>query len=119
MRIFLLSIVLIVAACTSGGAFFESRTEFVPEIENVPICTGFVQDYEQTTFFDSPQGRIITVVLIGRDNPSYIRQFYEDTLEVLGWQVGTDGMFYRNGEQLNVTVNDAGTVIKLQLEPSK
>lgn len=108
------------SAC-QGDTYTAAQTEaeFVYELENVPIHLGYEQDHSQTAFFDSPQGRVVSIVLVGDVEPAYVYEFYEETLPVLGWSKISENVYYYNAEVLKINVLNDGSVIQLDVAPAE
>jgi len=108
---------LLVAAL--GAATAADADGFVSGIEDLPLMQG-LEEAESGMVFDSPAGRIVEAVAVGRVSREDILDFYTETLPQLGWTPAGDGVFRREGEVLRVEFpgsDGSGTTVRFALSP--
>ena len=94
---------------------------FFNAVEDLPLAPGLVQEPDQDVFFDSPRGRIVTVVAYGEGSLAVYRDFYNKALPALGWERQTEGSYRRDNEALNIglKVYDHRTEVRIRVVPIK
>ena len=84
---------------------------FIAGIADLPLIPGLYLVNEETVIFEKPTGRIVRAIAKGRCTEEAFWQFYEDALPQLGWQTIKRGRFVRDGETLNIKVEENGSQI--------
>ncbi len=79
---------------------------FVAGIADLPLMPGLYLVDEETIIFEKPTGRLISTIARGDRTRKAFWQFYEDTLPQLGWRSIERGSFVRDGESLNISVEE-------------
>jgi hypothetical protein len=65
---------------------------------------GLVEVVENGAVFDAPTGRIATGYANGQVAAAAVRDFYDQTLPQLGWEVVRPGTYRRQSETLKIDV---------------
>lgn len=94
-------------------------TEFLRDVEDLPLAPGLVEDPAARVAFDKPEGRIVQAAASGRADPAAVRAFYAQTLPALGWQSGPEQAWGRDGETLRVFVEANGdfVIVRFAIAP--
>ncbi len=77
-------------------------TDYVAEVDDLPLMPGLRQLLGAGLVFDKPSGRIVEVYAQGEVKPGAVRAFHARSLPPLGWQVAGEAAFRRDGEILLV-----------------
>ena len=97
-------------------------TRFVPGTEDIPVIRGFEVIKNNASAFDSPAGSIVDIsfVKFGNNKQDEILNFYDNTLNQLGWQKISTGKYKRESQNLTVKVFDQqrDTVLNFYIEPN-
>lgn len=89
---------------------------------DIPLADGWEEIYDEGSFFDKPEGRILTAYAklsaTAKPNPAKTIQFYRDTMPNLGWQFSSNSqplilIFHRDQERLEVKLTTGRLGIKL------
>lgn len=114
MRTWVFLTTVFFAQPTLAQAFFNA-------VEDLPLAPGLVQEPDQGVFFDSPRGRIVTVVAYGGGDLTVYQDFYNKALPALGWERQAEGTYRRDNETLNIDlqVYDHRTEVRIQVVPIK
>ncbi|MBL6931909.1 MAG: hypothetical protein ISR45_03095 [Rhodospirillales bacterium] len=95
----LLAMVLIIAAAPRTVIAEDS---FLSAIEDFPLMSGLDEITGGVMVFDSPSGRIVEALTMGKVSREEVLQFYSNTLPQLGWAETTAGNFTREDEILKL-----------------
>lgn len=108
----LISLTLLRAEALAAGYFSA--------IEDLPLPPSLVENVDDSVVFDSPQGRIVTVMARGRATVGAVKSYYIKALPPLGWRPGADGRFLRDNETLTFDYSVvAGTLtVRIKLLPA-
>ena len=90
----------------SGGTR-AAGSSFVPGIEDLPLMPGLAPVEPASTYFDSPEGRIVIAYAGGQLQRPAILSFYATTLPQLGWTALDAADYRRDGETLRIEVGAA------------
>jgi len=107
----------LVAALVVATATFADG--FVSGIEDLPLMQG-LEETEGGMVFDSPAGRIVEAVAVGKVSREDVLDFYIETLPQLGWTPAGQGVFRREGEVLRIEFpgrDGSGTTVRFALSP--
>lgn len=100
----------------------ESR--FLSAIEDLPLMEDLFEIKGGVLVFDSPSGRIVEVLTMGKVTEEGVKEYYSQTLPQLGWTEEPSGYFKREGESLKLefpqtlnrsTSNAAGSVSEISV----
>lgn len=110
---------LLLAACAPSEAIEEQV--FLPDIEGIPIYEGFAVNEEKRSYYDSPEGKVVEVVIEGRGDKEAISAFYAETLPELGWEPQKEGGFKRDDEVLDLEITEEkdDIEVKFSLQPAE
>lgn len=72
---------------SASTALSQEAEESPLDLMNLPIYQGFSLLDEATLVFDKAEGRIIQAEIEGVADEALVRQFYDQTLSSLGWQL--------------------------------
>lgn len=86
MRLFATLLMLSLVFACSYAPGTNASSEFLQEIDDVPIPDGFAQQGDEPLVYDTPAGRIVEATIEGEAKQADISKFYEDTLPQLGWK---------------------------------
>ena len=107
----------LLALTAAGEAYFD-------EIPDLPIMPVLTADPGAGVVFDTPAGRIISVVAKGKVAPASVLDYYGGALPQLGWQPAGEARFRRETERLridfidNADGDDAdGLTVRFMLSP--
>ena len=84
---------------------------FIAGIADLPLISGLYLVNEETVIFEKPAGRLVRAIAKGHRTKEAFWQFYENALPQLGWQTVKRGNFLRDGESLNIKVEENGSQI--------
>ncbi len=114
-KILSLATLLILTSCGHSA----KNPDFVPSLPDVPLPHGFQADPGTGSFFDSAEGRIVEMYATGFEDPSEVKNFYEDVLPQFGWNNAGNMTYIKEGEVMTVTPSKQGytTSVKYQLRP--
>ncbi len=94
-------VALIVLTITAPyNAFGEDK--FLSAIDDFPLMMELDEITGGVMVFDSPSGRIVEALTMGKVTKEKVQQFYSATLPQLGWKETTPGEFSRDGEILKM-----------------
>jgi hypothetical protein len=82
----------------------NDRSFFVPGFEDIPLMQDLEGGKFETSFFDSPYGRVVESTVIVNALAKDIKKFYDLTLPQLGWVEFKKNYFLREQEILNLQV---------------
>ncbi|MFN7662804.1 MAG: hypothetical protein ACK5PQ_03670 [Alphaproteobacteria bacterium] len=89
--------------------FFISKSftaSYVPGTEDVPLMNGMQPSTDSPTAFDSVQGRIVSAKTFVSEPREIIENFYDQTLQNLGWAIKISGKEYiRDKQILKIQIN--------------
>ena len=93
---------------------------FVAGIADLPLMPGLYLVHEETVIFEKPAGRLVRAIAKGNRTKEAFWQFYEDTLPQLGWRTVKRGNFMRDGESLNIKIeeNDSQITARFMVAPA-
>lgn len=78
---------------------------FLSEVDDLPLAPGLVE-LPGGTLFDSPQGRIVEANARGNLLEVEARNFYDETLPELGWQLVGSDTYRRDKEVLRLDYSE-------------
>ncbi len=81
---------------------------YIPGLEGVPVHRNLEIDQENSTYYDTPEGRIMDVYLSGVGKEQAITEFYAQTLTQLGWRQQEGNRFTLDQEQLSFSASEVG-----------
>ena len=118
MRFIVFLCAAFLCAAPAKGQELES---FVSRYEDLPLMEGLVEDVEQGTLFDSPEGRFIDAYAQSDTlSVGQVLAFYDEALPQLGWEkTGDDPRVYeREGETLTLEFlqPSAPLVVKFEIK---
>ena len=91
----LLTLLVFMASATAQGLFLSA-------IDDLPLMDGLNEVEGGTMVFDSPSGRIVEALSMGKVTRQRVIRFYSETLPQLGWLETTPGHFVREDEVLKI-----------------
>jgi hypothetical protein len=94
-------------ACIFLSVFWTATalaTDYLSVIPDLPLPEGLSEATKDGAVFDAPTGRIATAYASGMVAPGAIRDFYDQALPQLGWEVVTQGTYRRQSETLKIDV---------------
>lgn len=102
----LFCVFLAVVAARSAAAQGENDAYgFLHGMEDIPLMTGLYEIPEETLVFDKPEGRIVHAAAASENaGKREIESFYNNTLPRMGWRSAGAGAFVRQGEELQISV---------------
>lgn len=107
----LLLAVLLSLAVPLAAAVAQGNDSYVSGIADLPLMPGLQTLPDSGLVFDKPGGRIVEAYAEGKATPQAVHDFYEKTLPQLGWRREARGTYLREGERLNLDVDEeAGQV---------
>jgi hypothetical protein len=77
-----------------------AEDKFFSAIEDLPRMDGLSEVDGVGVIFDSPSGRIVELLSIGKVNKDVVSNFYSQTLPQLGWTEMAPNKFSREDETL-------------------
>lgn len=94
-------------------------TDYVAEVDDLPLMPGLRQLLGAGLVFDKPAGRIVEVYAEGEVKPEAVRAFYARSLPPLGWQVAGEAAFRRDGEilLLEFVTRERPLLVRFSLRP--
>jgi len=99
------------------------ETEFVGDIEDLPLMPGLTEITGAGMVFDTPAGRIVQALASGNVSRAQVLAFYAATLPQLGWQPAGKATYRREAEVLVLEFpppGDAGGLtVRFALSPAK
>jgi hypothetical protein len=97
---------------------------YANDVSDLPVFEGFAMKDDMNTVFDSPEGRIIDVVMEGDPaRKTDAMTFYENTLPQLGWKKVSgkgEGMVFERGEEeltLSPETENHALLLKFSIRP--
>lgn len=85
---------------------FTEENKYVPGISDLPVPANFYLKQDSSSVFDNQEGRIIDATFIGRSSKPEVEEFYNLTLQALGWRRSEKLVFLRESEVLSITINE-------------
>ena len=106
------------AATLAGSTLAESN--FLADVDDLPLPEGLVEDAGARMVFDKPEGRIVDTAAAGPGDARQVRSFYARTLPALGWQSRGEGIWQRDDENMELTVAQDGArvVVRFLVTPA-
>ncbi len=95
---FFTTLLLLIFALGPQSAMAENQ--FLSAIDDLPLMDGLNEVDGGVMAFDSPSGRIVEVLTMGKVEKDDVSDFYSQTLPQLGWTETGPGQFSREGELL-------------------
>jgi hypothetical protein len=92
------ALLLLIFAAGSQSAMAEDT--FLSAIEDLPLMDGLNEVEGVGVTFDSPSGRIVEALTMGKVDKNDVSTFYSQTLPQLGWTETAPHQFSREGEIL-------------------
>jgi hypothetical protein len=99
-RIAVLFAALLMAPLAHGAA----ATEYLVQMQDLPLATGLAEQADKSSTFDTPLGPIVTAYAAGNLTPEAVYDFYDDALPKLGWQKQSSGTYHRKAQNLKIDV---------------
>lgn len=96
----LLVALILIAALTCRPVAAEGK--FLSAINDFPLMSELDEIAGGVLVFDSPSGRIVEALTMGKVSIENVKQFYSATLPQLGWKEVSPGRFSREGESLRL-----------------
>jgi hypothetical protein len=94
--------VVISAAISAGPSPAQEASQFIKDIEDLPLMPGLEEEVGSGTAFDTAQGRLVVAYATGHVSEGGVMAFYEKTLPQLGWRQVDIGVFQRENEILKL-----------------
>ena len=91
---------LCLGAVHSTQALAEDK--FLSAIDDLPLMAQLDEIAGGVMVFDSPSGRIVEALTMGKVLKEDVEQFYSDTLPQLGWEKRAPGKYSREDEVLKL-----------------
>ena len=91
---------LCLGAVHSTQALAEDK--FLSAIDDLPLMAQLDEIAGGVMVFDSPSGRIVESLTMGKVLKEDVEQFYSDTLPQLGWEKRAPGKYSREDEVLKL-----------------
>ena len=88
----------LIAAGTLSAAV--NAADYFSGIDDLPLPETLSERADESVVFETPEGRIVTVVARGRTTADAVRDYYRSTLPALGWMPEAGDSFVRDGEML-------------------
>ena len=115
IRLFVFSIIVLIGlrSATMAAGYFTA-------IEDLPLPQTLAESIDDSVVFDSPQGRIVTVVARGFTTVEAVKSYYSNALPPLGWRPDRDGRFSRDDETLSFEyfVSGRSVTVRIKLLPA-
>ena len=106
-----LVLLVVLATMVSGGALAQNADGYLSGIPDLPLMPGLRELPDGGLVFDKPGGRIVETFAEGAMTSVAVRGFYDETLPQLGWRREGRGTYLREGERLNLELEqNAGSV---------
>ncbi len=93
-------VLLCLGAVHSTQALAEDK--FLSAIDDLPLMAQLDEIAGGVMVFDSPSGRIVESLTMGKVLKEDVEQFYSDTLPQLGWEKRAPGKYSREDEVLKL-----------------
>ena len=93
---------------------------FFQAIEDLPLAPGLTEAADGGISFDSPQGRIVTIVAFGTGDSATYSRFYEKALPALGWKRRLKNNYRRDDEAMSLEFKRRGsrTEVRIRVVPA-
>lgn len=104
----LLAILLVLAPPAVADDYFAA-------IDDLPVAPGMTEDENASVVFDSPAGRIVTVVATGNAQLADLRTYYRSALPALGWDPQSADAYVREGATLTFTYSRDGDRLTMRI----
>ena len=93
---------------------------FFQAIEDLPVAPGLMEAADEGVSFDSPRGRIATVVAFGTGDKATYSGFYAKALPALGWKRLSENNYRRDGEAMSLEFKWRGsrTEVRIRVVPA-
>ena len=132
LKIMMLVTVLasLLLACTEIPFFTRAAIEvanqpepyqFLDGTEDIPLYRGLKVYGEAPAIYDSLSGRVIDATYFKLETTTFdVEKFYALTLSQLGWVKLASGLYLRDEEQLEITIDeqDGGVIVHFVLSPA-
>lgn len=95
--------------------------DYFAAVDDLPIPGKLAEVAEEGVVFDSPAGRIVTVVARGPMSVEAVRDYYRSALPALGWQPREGDAWVREDRTLSLSCSagDGGIVtVRIRLVPA-
>ncbi len=89
--------------------------DYFAAIDDLPVAPGMAEDENASVVFDSPAGRIVTVVAIGNARLAVLRAYYRSALPALGWDPQYADAYVREGATLAFTYSRDGDRLTMRI----
>ncbi len=114
------ALALLLLLPTAGGHVHRLRAQtFLAGFEDVPVMPNLTVVEGAGIDFDAPSGRIAEAYATGKLTPKAVLEFYQTTLQQLGWQEVAGATFEREGETLRLDFEDSEgeLTVRFRLSP--
>jgi len=96
-------------------------TNFIAELNDIPVLDGLIKLADRGFSFDSPAVQIAEVYFVTALDREMVTDFYTKTLPQLGWRVITPETFFRADERLTILIepgeSEKTNVVRFLLAP--
>ncbi|MEK9646115.1 MAG: hypothetical protein VW547_11285 [Alphaproteobacteria bacterium] len=89
--------------------------DYFAAIDDLPVAPGMTEDENASVVFDSPAGRIITVIATGNAQLADLRTYYRSALPALGWDPQSADAYVREGATLTFTYSGEGDRLTMRI----
>ncbi len=89
--------------------------DYFAAIDDLPVAPGMAEDESASVVFDSPAGRIVTVVATGSARLADLRTYYGSALPALGWEPQSADAYVREGETLTFSYSRDGDRLTMRI----
>ena len=84
------------------------QAAFVPGTEDVPAMDDMIFS-DDIVSFDVPEGQILVIIGTTSSSVQTINNFYQESLNALGWQLIKSGSYIRGKDHLDIVVSGGKT----------
>lgn len=113
--------ILAVLAILIPAAALAEESRFFSTLTDIPLMPGLYEVTKDSVSFDKAEGRIVVTAAASETlSAGQIKAFYASTLPQLGWIASGQDSYTRNGETLNLRMEEKPklNVIHLNLSPA-
>lgn len=112
-----ISLALLILAPSGMAMAADVVSGYVAGVDDLPLMSGLSEVPNSSTVFDKPDGRIVEAYAAGVGiKPGAIADFYRAALPQLGWKQGSDLIFVRENEQLQLTISEEGARVTVRFD---
>ena len=109
------------SALTALGllALTAAEETYFDEIPDLPLMPALTVNAGAGVVFDTPAGRIVSVLAKGKVAPTSVLEFYSGALPQLGWHQAGSARFSRETERLHIKFiyNSGVLTVRFMLSP--